>query len=62
MNFEMGSDMIDYEHDTIIGNDDVAVEDSTYTTGRRGVAGTMIVEKQLSLAETGAYLKSVKIW
>ena len=61
MNFEMGSDMIDYEHDTIIVNDDVAVEDSTYTTGRRGVAGTMIVEKTVgSLAETGASLEECK--
>tara|TARA_B100000674_G_scaffold486656_1_gene495566 strand:+ start:349 stop:1341 length:993 start_codon:yes stop_codon:yes gene_type:complete len=61
MNFEMGSDMIDYEHNTIIVNDDVAVEDSTYTTGRRGVAGTMIVEKTVgSLAETGASLEECK--
>ena len=61
MNFEMGSDMIYYEHDTIIVNDDVAVEDSTYTTGRRGVAGTMIVEKTVgSLAETGASLEECK--
>ena len=38
MNFEMGAEMLDFEHQTIIVNDDVAVEDSTYTTGRRGVA------------------------
>ena len=61
MNFEMGADMIDFEHQTIIVNDDVAVEDSTYTTGRRGVAGTMIVEKTVgSLAETGASLEECK--
>ena len=29
MNFEMGADMIDHDHATIIVNDDVAVEDST---------------------------------
>ena len=61
MNFEMGSDMIEHDHDTIIVNDDVAVEDSTFTTGRRGVAGTMIVEKTVgSLAETGASLEECK--
>jgi len=61
MNFEMGADMIDHDHATIIVNDDVAVEDSTFTTGRRGVAGTMIVEKTVgSLAETGANLEECK--
>ena len=61
MNFEMGAEMLDFEHQTIIVNDDVAVEDSTYTTGRRGVAGTMIVEKTVgSLAETGASLEECK--
>ena len=61
MNFEMAADMIDLEHQTIVVNDDVAVEDSTFTTGRRGVAGTMIVEKTVgSLAETGASLDECK--
>jgi len=61
MNFEMGADMLDLEHQTIVVNDDVAVEDSTFTTGRRGVAGTMIVEKTVgSLAETGASLDECK--
>ena len=61
MNFEMGADMLDLEHQTIIVNDDVAVEDSTFTTGRRGVAGTMIVEKTVgSLAETGASIEDCK--
>ena len=61
MNFEMGADMLDLDHQTIIVNDDVAVEDSTFTTGRRGVAGTMIVEKTVgSLAETGASLEECK--
>ena len=41
----------------------MAVEDSTFTTGRRGVAGTMIVEKTVgSLAETGASLKECKLF
>lgn len=44
MNFEMAKDMAKMEGikvDYIIVNDDVAVEDSTYTTGRRGIAGTI---------------------
>ena len=61
MNFEMGADMLDLEHQTIVVNDDVAVEDSTFTTGRRGVAGTVVVEKAVgSLAETGASLDECK--
>ena len=57
MNFEMSADMIEFDNATVVVNDDVAVEDSTFTTGRRGVAGTMIVEKVVgSLAETGASL------
>ena len=61
MNFEMGADIIAHKHATIVVNDDVAVEDSTFTTGRRGVAGTMIVEKTVgSLAETGASLEECK--
>ena len=61
MNFEMGADMIEHSHTTVVVNDDVAVEDSTFTTGRRGVAGTMIVEKTVgSLAETGASLQECK--
>jgi dihydroxyacetone kinase-like protein len=32
MNFQMAADMLDREHATVIVNDDVAVENSTYTT------------------------------
>jgi dihydroxyacetone kinase-like protein len=61
MNFEMASEFLDIENQTIIVNDDVAVEDSTFTAGRRGVAGTMIVEKTVgSLAEEGASLEECK--
>ena len=61
MNFEMGADMLNLKHQTIVVNDDVAVEDSTFTTGRRGVAGTMIIEKTVgSLAEAGASLDECK--
>ena len=34
----------------VITNDDVAVENSLYTTGRRGVAGTLVVEKIVGAA------------
>ena len=61
MNFEMAAEMLPFEHATVITSDDVAVENSTYTTGRRGVAGTVIVEKCVgSLAETGADLAACK--
>lgn len=45
MNFEMGAEMAGGQVASVVTNDDVAVEDSTWTTGRRGVAGTMVVEK-----------------
>lgn len=61
MNFEMAGEMIICDHATVLTSDDVAVENSTYTTGRRGVAGTVIVEKVVgSLAETGADLAHCK--
>jgi dihydroxyacetone kinase-like protein len=44
MNFRMAADMLDLPNATVLVNDDVAVEDSTHTTGRRGVAGTLVVE------------------
>ncbi len=50
MNFEMAAEMLDGRVESIVTNDDVAVEDSTYTTGRRGVAGTVIVEKIVGAA------------
>jgi dihydroxyacetone kinase-like protein len=57
MNFQMAAEMLPFENATVLTSDDVAVENSTYTTGRRGVAGTLIVEKVVgSLAETGADL------
>ena len=61
MNFEMAAEMLPFENATVLTSDDCAVINSTYTTGRRGVAGTMIVEKCVgSLAETGADLQSCK--
>ncbi len=61
MNFEMAAEMLPFESATVLTSDDVAVENSTYTTGRRGVAGTVIVEKVVgSLAEAGADLAACK--
>lgn len=61
MNFEMAAEMLPLESATVLTSDDVAVMNSTYTTGRRGVAGTVIVEKCVgSLAETGASLQDCK--
>lgn len=61
MNFEMTSEMLPFEHATVLTSDDCAVVNSTYTTGRRGVAGTVIVEKCVgSLAESGADLNTCK--
>jgi len=61
MNFEMAAEMLPFTSATVLTSDDCAVINSTYTTGRRGVAGTMIVEKCVgSLAETGASLEACK--
>jgi dihydroxyacetone kinase-like protein len=50
MNFEMAAEMAGGRCTTIVVDDDVAVEASTYSTGRRGVAGTLIVEKIVGAA------------
>ena len=61
MNFEMAAEMCDTRNAAVVVNDDVAVENSSHTTGRRGVAGTVIVEKVVgSLAEAGADLEQCK--
>ena len=61
MNFQMAAEMVSCDNATVIVNDDVAVEDSTYTTGRRGVAGTLIVEKIVgAAAERGDGLAALK--
>jgi phosphoenolpyruvate---glycerone phosphotransferase subunit DhaK len=45
----------------VVTNDDVAVENSSYTTGRRGVAGTLVVEKIVgAAAEHGVALPALK--
>ena len=61
MNFEMAAEMLDQDNATVVVNDDVAVENSTYTTGRRGVAGTLVIEKILgAAAERGDSLEQLK--
>jgi dihydroxyacetone kinase-like protein len=61
MNFEMAAEMASGPIEKVIVNDDVAVEDSLYTTGRRGVAGTLVVEKIVgAAAEEGADLATLK--
>lgn len=64
MNFEMAQDLADLEDikvDTIIVDDDIAVEDSTYTAGKRGVAGTVLVHKIIgAAAEEGQSLEEIK--
>ncbi len=59
MNFEMAAEMYGGDQAMVVTNDDVAVEDSTYTTGRRGVAGTLVVEKIVgAAAEEGVDLST----
>lgn len=58
MNFEMAADMFGGESATVVTNDDVAVENSLHSQGRRGVAATVIVEKLVgAAAEKGVSLK-----
>ncbi|WP_026459383.1 dihydroxyacetone kinase subunit DhaK [Schaalia vaccimaxillae] len=63
LNFETAAEMAemeDIEVRAVVVNDDVAVEDSLYTAGRRGVAGTVLVEKIAgAAAERGDDLESV---
>jgi dihydroxyacetone kinase-like protein len=61
MNFEMAAEMAEVgQVESVIVNDDVAVQDSLYTQGRRGVAGAVLVMKITGAkAEEGADLKSV---
>jgi dihydroxyacetone kinase-like protein len=60
MNFDMAAEMSEGIMQ-VVTNDDVAVEDSLYTTGRRGVAGTLVVEKIVgAAAEEGRGLAELK--
>lgn len=63
MNFDLAREMAEadgIEMKTVVVNDDVAVQDSLYTTGRRGIAGTVFVHKIAGAkAEQGASLAEV---
>ncbi|MGL5042005.1 MAG: dihydroxyacetone kinase subunit DhaK [Culicoidibacterales bacterium] len=63
MNFDMAKDLAeieDIEVGIVIVDDDIAVENSTYTQGRRGVAGTVFVHKILgAAAEAGLSLQQL---
>jgi len=64
MNFELAGEMAgvdDIKVEQVIVRDDVAVPDSTYSTGRRGIAGTVFVHKIAgAAAERGDSLEKVK--
>ncbi len=64
MNFEMAGELAETDGikvDSVVVNDDVAVENSTWTTGRRGIAGTVFVHKIAgAAAEKGLELPEVK--
>ena len=61
MNFEMAAEMLAGPIETVTTDDDVAVENSTFSAGRRGVAGTMLVEKIVgAAAEQGRDLAALK--
>lgn len=64
LNFEMAAELAEadgIEVKSVVVNDDVAVQDSLYTAGRRGVGTTVLLEKIVGgLAETGAPLEKVE--
>lgn len=58
MNFEMAAELYEGKAISVVVDDDVAVDKSTYSEGRRGVAGTLVVEKIVgAAAEKGMDLK-----
>jgi dihydroxyacetone kinase-like protein len=61
MNFEMAAELAEVgQVEAIVVNDDVAVQDSLYTQGRRGVGATVLLEKIVGAkAEEGSDLKTV---
>src|SRR4028119_1095741 len=64
LNFEMAGELAEGEGiqtDYVVTNDDVAVEDSTFTSGRRGIAGTIFVHKLAgAAADDGKDLAGIK--
>lgn len=64
LNFEMAKELATMENiqsEIVVVDDDIAVENSTYTAGKRGVAGTVLVHKILgSAARNHASLAELK--
>lgn len=64
MNFEMAQELAEMEGidvASVVVDDDIAVENSLYTQGQRGVAGTILVHKILGYAaEAGQSLDEIK--
>jgi len=61
MNFDMAAEMAGKDIMKVVTDDDVAVEASTWSTGRRGVAGTLVVEKVVgAAAEQGRSLSELQ--
>jgi dihydroxyacetone kinase-like protein len=64
MNFSIAKELAEEESirvESVVVKDDVAVQDSTYSTGRRGIAGTVFVHKIAGArAAEGAELEEVK--
>ncbi len=64
MNFGMAKDLAEMEDisvELVVVKDDVAVKESTYSTGRRGIAGTVFVHKLAGAkAAAGGNLDEVK--
>ncbi|MFM1651572.1 dihydroxyacetone kinase subunit DhaK [Brevibacillus sp. B_LB10_24] len=64
MNFQMAGELAEMEGikvELVVVKDDVAVPDSTFSTGRRGIAGTVFVNKVAGAkADQGASLSEVK--
>lgn len=64
MNFRMAADLLAADSISVVQvvvDDDVAVQDSLYTAGRRGVGGTVLIEKIVGAkAEAGASLEELK--
>ena len=61
MNFEMAQELAEMEGIEVVVDDDIAVENSLYTQGRRGVAGTIFVHKILGhAAREGKSLAEIK--
>ncbi|MEU0882169.1 dihydroxyacetone kinase subunit DhaK [Lentzea sp. NPDC005914] len=50
LNFETAGEMAESEVRSVVIDDDVAVKDSLYTAGRRGVGGTVLLEKIVGAA------------